>query len=281
MERQFSFQNDEKTLFLVATPIGNLGDFSYRAIETLKNVDYIYAEDTRVSINLLRHYNITTPLSCYHEFNKDSKGNTLINKLKQGYNIALISDAGMPVISDPGYDIALTAMENGFNVVCVPGANAAITALIISGLAPAPFTFYGFLDSKEQKRIKELEELKDKKETMIFYESPHRIEKTLNDILSVMGNRKIALVRELTKKFEEVIRGNISEVLEVVGELKGEMVIILDGSKELKSYDHLSVIEHVNLYIKEGLKTNEAIKKAANDRNVSKQEIYKIYHSTI
>ena len=278
MERQQSFCNDKATLYLVATPIGNLDDFSFRAINTLKMVDIIYCEDTRVSINLLKHYNIDTRVSCYHEFNKDAQGISIIKNLKDGKNVGLMSDAGMPVISDPGYDIAQLAIKEGFNVVSVPGANAALSALIISGLAPMPFTFYGFLDSKEQKRKKELLELKDKKETLIFYESPHRILKTLTDILDVCGDRKIALVRELTKKFEEVIRGNISEVLEIASELKGEMVIILDGNKEEKTYDHMTIIEHVNLYIKEGLKTNDAIKKVANDRNIPKQDVYKQYH---
>ena len=278
MERQQSFCNDKATLYLVATPIGNLDDFSFRAINTLKMVDIIYCEDTRVSINLLKHYNIDTHIACYHEFNKDAQGISIIKNLKDRKNVGLISDAGMPVISDPGYDIAQLAIEEGFNVVAVPGANAALSALIISGLAPMPFTFYGFLDSKEQKRKKELLELKDKKETLIFYESPHRIFKTLSDILDICGDRKIALVRELTKKFEEVIRGNISEVLEIVSELKGEMVIILDGNKEEKTYDHMTIIEHVNLYIKEGLKTNDAIKRVANDRNIPKQDVYKQYH---
>lgn len=278
MERQQSFCNDKATLYLVATPIGNLDDFSFRAINTLKMVDIIYCEDTRVSINLLKHYNIDTHIACYHEFNKDAQGISIIKNLKDGKNVGLISDAGMPVISDPGYDIAQLAIEEGFNVVAVPGANAALSALIISGLAPMPFTFYGFLDSKEQKRKKELLELKDKKETLIFYESPHRIFKTLSDIIDICGDRKIALVRELTKKFEEVIRGNISEVLEIVSELKGEMVIILDGNKEEKTYDHMTIIEHVNLYIKEGLKTNDAIKRVANDRNIPKQDVYKQYH---
>ena len=278
MERQQSFCNDKATLYLVATPIGNLDDFSFRAINTLKMVDIIYCEDTRVSINLLKHYNIDTHIACYHEFNKDAQGISIIKNLKDRKNVGLISDAGMPVISDPGYDIAQLAIEEGFNVVAVPGANAALSALIISGLAPMPFTFYGFLDSKEQKRKKERLELKDKKETLIFYESPHRIFKTLSDILDICGDRKIALVRELTKKFEEVIRGNISEVLEIVSELKGEMVIILDGNKEEKTYDHMTIIEHVNLYIKEGLKTNDAIKRVANDRNIPKQDVYKQYH---
>lgn len=279
MERQQSFTNDKATLYLVATPIGNLLDFSFRAIETLKSVDVIFAEDTRVSINLLKHYDISKPLLCYHEFNKDIQGNTIINKLKEGKNVGLISDAGMPVISDPGYDITKEAIKEGFNVVAIPGANAALTALIVSGLAPMPFTFYGFLDSKEQKRKKELMELREKKETLIFYESPHRISAALTAFLDIFGDRQMVLVRELTKKFEEVIRGTISEVLSICSELKGEMVLIIDGNKEEKDFTHISIIEHVNLYIKEGLKPNDAIKKVAADRNMVKQDVYKQYHS--
>ena len=278
MERQSSFTNGKPTLFLVATPIGNLDDFTFRAIETLKNVDIIYAEDTRVSIHLLKHYNIITPLACYHEFNKDSQGQVIINKLMEGKNVAIISDAGMPVISDPGYDIAKSAIDSGFNVVSIPGANALLSALIVSGIAPMPFTFYGFLDNKEQKRKKELIELKDKKETLIFYESPHRIEKSLQDLYECLGDRQIALVRELTKKFEEVIRGKISDVMEIASTLKGEMVLIVDGNKNEKNFDHMTIIEHVNLYIKEGCKPNEAIKKVANDRGLPKQTVYKEYH---
>lgn len=278
MNRQKSFINENPSLFLVATPIGNLEDFTIRAINILNKVDIIFAEDTRVSVNLLKHYDIKTPLSSYHEFNKDSQGHVILNKLKEGKDVALISDAGMPVISDPGYDIACEAISLGYNVVPIPGSNAALSALIVSGLAPMPFTFYGFLDSKEQKRKKELLEIKEKKETTIFYESPHRIKKTLEDMLECLGDRRIALVRELTKKFEEVIRGSISEVLSIVDDIKGEMVIVLDGNKDKKTYDHMTIIEHVNLYIKEGLRANDAIKKVAQDRNMSKQEVYRSYH---
>lgn len=278
MERQQSFCNDKPTLFLVATPIGNLDDFSFRAIEVLKSVDIVFAEDTRVSSVLLKHYGIEKPLQSYHEFNKDSEGNIILNMLFEGKNVALVSDAGYPVISDPGYDIGLTAMKNGFNTVSIPGCNAALSALVVSGLPPMPFTFYGFLDSKTSKRVKELEALKEKRETIIFYESPHRIKESLTDILRVMGNRRMALVRELTKKFEEILRGTVEEIIEVCDTLKGEMVLVLDGNKEEKSYDHLTITEHVNLYIKEGFKPNEAIKKVSIDRNVPRQEIYREYH---
>ena len=275
MQRQKSFINDKATLFLVATPIGNLSDITYRAVETLKTVDYIFAEDTRVSKTLLMHYDIKTPLDSYHEYNKEEKGNKILELLNNGKNVALISDAGMPIISDPGYNVSKKAMEEGFNVVIIPGVSASLSALVVSGINPHPFLFYGFLSNKMQARRKELETIKDKKETLIFYETPHRIEEFLKDCLSILGDRKMALCRELTKKFEEII---ISEVIEILPEIKGEMVIVIEGNTETFDFTNLTVIEHVNLYIKEGKTTMDAIKLTAKDRNVKKQEIYDIYH---
>ena len=278
MIRQKSFQNGTATLYLVATPIGNLADITYRAVDTLKSVDYIFCEDTRVSKILLSHYNINKPLDSYHEYNKEEKGNKILELLEKGYNVAQISDAGMPIISDPGYSVAKQAMDRGFNVVIIPGVSASLSALVVSGLNPHPFLFYGFLSNKMQARRNELEMLKDKKETLIFYETPHRIDEFLNDALSILGDRKMALCRELTKKFEEIVRGNISEVIGILPELKGEMVIVIEGNNNEISYDNLTVIEHVNLYIKEGKTTMDAIKAVAKDRNVKKQDIYDIYH---
>ena len=278
MNRQKSFINDKATLYLVATPIGNFSDITYRAVETLKSVDYIFAEDTRVSKVLLNHYGINKPLDSYHEYNKEEKGNKILELLEKGYNVAQISDAGMPIISDPGYSVSRQAMDLGYNVVIIPGVSASISALVVSGLNPHPFLFYGFLSNKSQTRKKELKELKNKKETLIFYETPHRIKEFLTDMLEELGDRKIALCRELTKKFEEIIRGNISEVLEIIDEVKGEIVVVVEGNNEEINYDNLTVIEHVNLYIKEGKSTMDAIKLVAKDRNVKKQEIYDIYH---
>ena len=278
MQRQKSFANDKPTLFLVATPIGNLSDITYRAVEILKSVNYIFAEDTRVSKVLLNHYGIDKPLDSYHEYNKEEKGNKILELLEKGYNVAQISDAGMPIISDPGYSVAKSAMDLGYNVVIIPGVSASLSALVVSGLNPHPFLFYGFLSNKSQARKSEIKELKDKKETLIFYETPHRIEEFLKDALEILGDRKMALCRELTKKFEEIIRGNISEVITILPEVKGEMVIVIEGSNEVTTYDNLTVIEHVNLYIKEGKTTMDAIKLVAKDRNVKKQEIYDIYH---
>ena len=226
--RTRSFDHNKGILYLVATPIGNLSDFSFRAVETLKSVDKIYAEDTRNSIVLLKHYNIETKLESYHEFNQDEKTLSIVKEVEDGMNIALISDAGLPVISDPGFKVVEEARKRGLPISTIPGASAGISALIASGLAPMPYTFYGFLDSKKTKRVSELNELKYIPHTIIFYEAPHRIKDTLEDMLEVFGNRNICLARELTKTFEEYINGTIEDVLEIEG-LKGEMVLIVDS----------------------------------------------------
>ena len=278
MKRTQNFVNNKPTLYLIATPIGNLSEFTPRAIEILKEADYVGCEDTRNSKILFDHFGISTTLISCHEHNENEASEQLISYLLNGKNVCYVSDAGYPGISDPGSRLVKKALDNDINVSVVNGSSAFLTALVASGLETDHFYFHGFLASKESQRENELKEMINRKETLIFYESPHRIFKTLSDILDICGDRKIALVRELTKKFEEVIRGNISEVLEIVSELKGEMVIILDGNKEEKTYDHMTIIEHVNLYIKEGLKTNDAIKRVANDRNIPKQDVYKQYH---
>ena len=266
------------TVYLIPTPIGNMEDITLRAINILKEVDVLFCEDTRVTGLLMQHLDIKKKLIANHEFNEDENKDKIISFLKDGLTVGIVSDRGTPIISDPGYELARHAMENGYNVVGLPGATALIPALIMSGLEPSPFLFYGFLNSKQQKRIKELQELKDNKATMIFYESPHRIEKTLNDMLETLGNRKISISREISKKFEEVIRGTISEVLQGLNEPKGEFVIVVSGNREIKSYDNVSVIEHVNAYIKEGKAVNEAIGIVAKERGVNKKEIYNEYH---
>ena len=231
MERQKSFHNDAKTLYLVATPIGNLEDMTFRAVRILQSVDVIYCEDKRVSSKLLHHYEISKPLNSYHDFNKEIKSEELLTNLKDHKDIALISDAGYPLISDPGYYVIREAIKEGFNVVSIPGANAALSALVVSGIAPHPFMFYGFLDNKESKRKKELEALKEHTETLVFYESPHRINKTIKNIHEIMGERGLVVARELTKKFEEIIRGTTSSLLEL-GDIKGEIVVVVEGLKE-------------------------------------------------
>jgi 16S rRNA (cytidine1402-2'-O)-methyltransferase len=262
----------------VATPIGNLSDITYRAIETLKMVEVCFAEDTRVTRGLFEHFNIHTRLECYQEYNKETQYKAVLNYLEKGISVALVSDAGMPIISDPGYFVAKEAIKRGFDVVPIPGVNAALSALIVSGITPQPFTFYGFLDNKSSKRKKELETLKEHKETLIFYEAPHRIKDMLIDLLDVFGDREIALAREITKKFEEIVRGNISEIIEITDTLKGEMVVVCSGYVEDNNkYLELDPILQVDELIVAGIVKNEAIKMVAKRIGVSKQELYKEY----
>lgn len=278
MQRQKSYQTDNAKLYLVATPIGNLSDITYRAIETLKMVEVCFAEDTRVTRGLFEHFNIHTRLECYQEYNKETQYKAVLNYLEKGISVALVSDAGMPIISDPGYFVAKEAIKHGFDVVPIPGVNAALSALIVSGITPQPFTFYGFLDNKSSKRKKELELLKEHKETLIFYEAPHRIKDMLIDLLEVFGDREIALAREITKKFEEIVRGNISEIIEITDTLKGEMVVVCSGYVEdTNKYLDLDPIKQVDDLIVAGIVKNEAIKMVAKRIGVSKQELYKEY----
>lgn len=274
--RTRSFDNiNDGILYLVATPIGNLSDMTYRAVEILKSVDKIYAEDTRNSIVLLKHYNITTHLESYHEFNQELKTNTIVQEIKNGLKIALISDAGLPVISDPGYKIVKEARLQGLKVSTIPGASAGISALIASGISPMPYTFYGFLDSKKTKRISELNELKYINHTIIFYEAPHRIYETLNDMLEVFGDRFVTLARELTKTFEEYISDKISNILKI-DSLKGEMVLIVEGYKEDNNID-IDPISKIDELINLGYKPNEAIKEVSKLLNISRNDLYKKY----
>lgn len=273
--RTRSFGHDNGILYLVATPIGNLSDMTYRAVEILNSVDKIYAEDTRNSIFLLKHFNINTKLESYHEFNQDVKTNDIIEELKSGLKIAVISDAGLPVISDPGYKIVKEAANQGIAISTIPGASAGISALIASGIAPMPYTFYGFLDSKKTKRINELNELKYITHTIIFYEAPHRIFETLSDMLEVFGDRYVTLARELTKTYEEYIRGNISDILKLES-LKGEMVLIVEGYKD-KVLDTNNPNEKIDELISLGYKPNEAIKEVAKLYNLDRKELYKEY----
>lgn len=278
MQRQKSYQTDNAKLYLVATPIGNLSDITYRAIETLKMVEVCFAEDTRVTRGLFEHFNIHTRLECYQEYNKETQYKAVLNYLEKGISVALVSDAGMPIISDPGYFVAKEAIKRGFDVVPIPGVNAALSALIVSGITPQPFTFYGFLDNKSSKRKKELETLKEHKETLIFYEAPHRIKDMLIDLLEVFGDREIALAREITKKFEEIVRGNISEIIEITDTLKGEMVVVCSGYVEDNNkYLELDPIKQVDELIVAGIMKNEAIKMVAKRIGISKQELYKEY----
>jgi 16S rRNA (cytidine1402-2'-O)-methyltransferase len=278
MERQSSFNNNIKTLYLIATPIGNLEDMSFRAIKTLENVDVVYCEDKRVSSKLLNHFDISKPLKSYHDFNKIAQSEEIIQDLKEGLNIALISDAGYPLISDPGYYVIREVIKEGFNVVNIPGPSALLSALVVSGIAPHPFLFYGFLDNKEGKRTKELESLKEQTQTLIFYESPHRIHKTIKNMYEVFGERDVVVARELTKKFEEIIRGT-TITLQELSDIKGEIVIIVEGKKESYIESDLSLLEEIDLYMSEGMSSKDAIKQVAKNRNLPKNDVYQEYHN--
>ncbi|PMC34063.1 16S rRNA (cytidine(1402)-2'-O)-methyltransferase [Bacillus sp. UMB0899] len=278
--------NEMGDLFLVPTPIGNLEDMTFRAIKVLKEVDLIAAEDTRQSKKLCNHFEIDTPIFSYHEHNKGSSGQKIIEYLHENKSVALISDAGMPTISDPGSELVQQALESGAKVIPLPGANAALTALIASGITPQPFYFFGFLDRQKKEKKNQLTSLSTRKETFILYESPHRLKETLQLMFECLGNRSICLSRELTKKFEEFIRGNIRDVIawSEENEIRGEFCIIVEGSNEEVIddkgiwWDSLNVKEHVEHYIKEGLSSKDAIKKVALERSVQKRDVYQAYH---
>lgn len=286
MHIQKSFENEKGILYVVPTPIGNLEDITFRALKVLKEADFIAAEDTRHTKRLLIHFEIQTSLISYHEHNKESSGRHLIGLLKEGKTIALVSDAGSPAISDPGYEIVRDAIKENIPVVSLPGPNAAITALIASGLAPQPFYFYGFLPRKNKDRETELLSLKNLKATLIFYEAPHRLKETCKAMLKVLGNRRVVIGRELTKKFEEYIRSNLEGIMEWMEEndIRGEFCIIVEGSSEVEATNEQSwwgewtVIEHVDHYVKQGLSSKDAVKQVAKDRGMNKRDVYQIYH---
>jgi len=268
------------TLFLVATPIGNLEDMTFRAIRTLKEVDLIAAEDTRQTLKLLNHFDISKPLTSFFRHNEGIKGETIIERLLNGDNIALVSDAGTPGISDPGEELVARAIEEGIKIVPIPGPSAVVSGVIISGLPVGRFTFEGFLPMKKKLRNERLEELKRELRTMVFYEAPHKIPHTLKDIYGAFGERRIALARELTKIFEEVLRMNLSEAVDYYNknQARGEFVLIIEGAKEEifedKLEDVLPVRVLVERYIEQGIDKKEAMKKAAKEKGISKREIY-------
>ena len=267
----------KSTLYLISTPIGNLDDITYRSVKALEEAYVIFSEDTRVTLNLLNFLGINKKLIALHEHNEDTAKEKVLEYLKDGKDVALVTDRGTPIVSDPGFKTTQYVIENGYNVVALPGATAFVPALITSGIAPQPFLFYGFLNSNDSKRKKELEELSDNKYTMIFYEAPHRIMKTLDLMLEVFGDRNISISREITKKFESIYRGKFSDVIKLIPE-KGEFVIVVEGNSNNDIDESLSAVDAVNLYIKAGLSVMDAIKKVANERNVPKNEIYNLYH---
>lgn len=274
-------------LYLVPTPIGNLEDMTMRALRILKEADMIAAEDTRNTKKLCNYFEINTPLMSYHEHNLAFGGQKILQLLAEGKVVALVSDAGMPCISDPGADIAAKAIAEGYAVVPLPGANAATTALIASGLVPQPFYFYGFLSRNKKERATQLEQLNKQRDTILFYEAPHRLKETLKHMEAVLGNRKIVLARELTKKFEEFLRGTLSEAVTWAehNEIRGEFCLVVEGNtnvieEEVNVWEDWTLIEHVNHIIEETQNSSkEAIKEVAKIRGLPKREVYQAYHT--
>ena len=268
--------DDTPTLYLVPTPIGNLGDMTYRSIEVLKNSEVIFSEDTRETKKLLDYYNIDKKLISHHKFNEDTAYKKVLSYLEEGKSVSIVSDRGTPSVSDPGFESTYQIIKRGYNVVCLPGATACIPALVMSGLNPNKFLFYGFLNSKKSTKKKELEDLKDLRYTIIIYESPFRVIETLELIKEVMGDRNISISREISKKHEEVYRGTVSEVLEEVSP-KGEFVIVIEENKEEKNYDEVDIISHIQELVRSGLTEKEAIKEVSKLHKLPKQEVYMKY----
>ena len=266
------------TLYVVATPIGNLEDITLRALRILNEVDLIAAEDTRHTLKLLNHFEISKPLMSYHRHNEDIKSDILIEKLKNGENIALVSDAGTPGICDPGEEVIKKCIEEEIVVIPIPGACAMINALIASGIDTKEFCFLGFLPLNKKLRKEKIEEIKNSNKTIILYEAPHKMKNTLEDLKDILQNRKIVLARELTKIHEEFIRQDINQLLERIENIKGEMILIIEGNKNTENSENqlneLTLEEHYKYYEEQGLEKKEIIKKIAKDRNVSKNDIY-------
>lgn len=290
MNIQKSFDTGEAALYVVPTPIGNLEDMTYRSIRMLKEASVIAAEDTRNTKKLLHYFEIDTALISYNEHNHQSRSEQLIKRMKNGESVALVSDAGMPAISDPGIDLVQAVIEEELKVIVLPGANAALSALVGSGLRTQPFTFYGFLPRKKKEKIQILEHMRNSEATIIFYESPYRVKDTVEAIQETLGNRKITLGRELTKRFEEYIRGSVAEIFSWCekNEMRGEFVIVVEGRnmsdvdavrQESPWWEKLSLYNHVAYYINtSGLTNKEAIKQTAVDRGIPKREVYQAYH---
>lgn len=271
--------DDSASLYLIPTPIGNLDDITIRALKTLESVDFILCEDTRETGKLLSKYDIKKKLVSCHEFNEEKVRSYVVEELKRGLNIGLVTDQGTPIISDPGYIVAKEVIRCGFNVISLPGATAFVPALTMAGIDPSPFLFYGFLNSKDSKKKKELQSLKNLKYTMIFYEAPHRLKDTLSSMLEVFGDRNITISREISKIHEEVLRDKISNLIDIADSLKGEFVLIVEGNHEIIDYSHMSIIEHVKLYVDDGMDEKDAVKLVAKERDVAKSIVYKEYHT--
>ena len=268
------------SVYLVPTPIGNLEDMTFRAINTLRVVDVIFSEDTRVTLQLLNHFEIKNKLIALHDHNEDVVKEKVLSYLKDGKNVAIVTDRGSPIISDPGYKTVKFLKDNGYNVIGLPGACAFVPALIASSISSEHFTFYGFLSSKESQIRKELEYLKDSEYTLVFYEAPHRMLKTLNMMLDIFGDRYISISREISKLHESVYVGTISDAIKNTKEFKGEFVIIVSPAEDEELENNMNIIDNVNMYIRTGLTSMEAIKKVAKERKIPKNEVYKEYHGS-
>lgn len=270
--------DDGAILYLVPTPIGNMEDITFRSLKVLKDVEVIFSEDTRVTQNLLNYFEIKKRLIALHDHNESIVKEEVLSYLEQGVNVAIVTDRGTPIISDPGYKTVSYVSKKGYSVVALPGACAFVPALIVSGINPQPFTFYGFLDNKIEKRKKELLSLKFVTNTLIFYEAPHRILQTMKLMLEILGDREVSLSREITKKFESVYRGNITDLLPTLNEIKGEFVIVVSGFEKSIDDRQFGVVEQVEFYINNGMGKMEAIKVVAREREMKKNDVYAMYH---
>ncbi len=279
MKIQKSFETTEPTLYIVATPIGNLGEMTPRAIEILKAVDIIAAEDTRNTGKLLKHFGIETPSISYHKHNEKQRAQGILKLLDEGKSVALVSDAGYPLISDPGQTLVSEVIEKDYAVVPISGSSAFINALVVSGIVTQPFSFMGFLESKDSTLKKQLEPIKNLNHTLIFYLSVHRVEKTLSVLHEVLGNRRVSIARELTKKHEEIIRGNLMDIIDSQITLKGEFVIVVEGFTQEQETDFDSLMEMIQETIEQGLTPSRAISHVAKQQNVSKNELYNYYQT--
>ncbi len=275
---QKSYQAGAK-LYLIPTPIGNREDMTIRAINVLKEVDVLFCEDTRVTAQLLKYLDITKKLIHSDDHNEDKMKELALSYLQEGKTIGLVTDRGTPIISDPGYKVVSFILDHGYPVISLPGPTAFVPALTMSGLAPSPFLFYGFLNAKKTKREKELKKLSSFPYTMLFYEAPHRLMETLESIQEILGDREIAICREISKIHEEIYRGTVSSIKKDVEEtLKGEYVLVVAGNTQEEDYSDLSIVEHVKLYTEDGMSEKDAIKEVAKQRQVPKSIIYKEYH---
>ncbi len=272
---QKSYDNSP-SVYIVPTPIGNLQDMTFRAIEILKLVDVIFSEDTRVTLQLLNYFKIKNKLIHMDDHNEDMVKEQVLECLKNNKNVAIVTDRGTPIISDPGYKTVKFLKDEGYNVIALPGATAFVPALVSSGISSEHFTFYGFLSSKDKKMKDELEQLKDSEYTLVFYEAPHRIIRTLNAMLEIFGDRNISISREISKLHESVFVGKISDAIKTI-DVKGEFVIVVEANYE-PVINNMSIVENVNMYIKSGLSSMDAIKRVAKEQKIPKSEVYKEYH---